>query len=145
MVLIGDVIAIAIVIGLIAVEAVPLTPQRIFWGVFIFLLGLFPFLRMIGWIKLDIYAYPLMKFVAIFIVFIVGELLFSEGLKEDNVFLKITSMGVGVLIIIITYLPWMYEYHAVSFVLPSYTPLIDFVIYLCAGILTVVGALTTSS
>jgi hypothetical protein len=135
-----DVIALATVFILVMIELIPEKPQRIVWGILLFLLGLFPFLKMIGWIKLDIYSLNLMKFVAIFIVIIVGELLFTEGLKETNLWLKIVSMIMGVVIIMLTSIPWMNEFDALSFQLPAYAPAIDFVLYLIAGGLTIVGA-----
>lgn len=140
MVLTSDIMALVVVIALVLVELIPEKPQRILWGILLFILGLLPVLYMCNVIGFDILSYNLTGFVAMFIVIVVGEMLFTEGLKEENIWLKILSIIFGIVIILITSIPWLGDFNAISFKLPSYAPAIDFGLYLVAGSLTIIGA-----
>ena len=141
--LITDIIALVIVVVLVALEMLPEFPQRIIWGVIMFLLGLLPLLFTYNILGLDIYSFNIMRFVAFYVVIVVGGLLFTEGIKEDNLALKFTSMAVGLVIIVVTSIPWLRDFNAISFDMPSYSVIIDFIFYLASGVLTIVGAFST--
>jgi len=145
MVLPSDIIALAAVIGLVLIEIIPEKPQRIMWGIMLLILGLVPVIFMMNWIAIDIFSYPLTGFVAMFIAIVAGEMLFTEGLKEANIALKILSTVMGLIIIIVTSIPWLADFNAISFQLPPYSPVIDFSIYLIAGILTIIGGFKASA
>jgi uncharacterized membrane protein len=136
----GDAIAIGFLIVLILIAAIPLKPQRILYGIMILLFGIIPLLKLFGIIDLGIYTHSLFKFATIFVVMIVGQVLFTEGIKEQNMVLKVISVIFGLVIILVTMIPWMGEYKAISFEMPTYTPIIDFAIYLVSGILITIGA-----
>ena len=135
-----DLITIGTILGLTAIGLVPEKPRRFFWGGFLLVLGLLPVLYVQGVIAFDIYSYPLTSFVAVYSVMLVGGVLFVEGIKEQNIALKILSIFIGFVIIILTCVPWAAEYGATSIQLPEYAPIINFAIYIAAGIITIIGA-----
>jgi hypothetical protein len=145
MALIGDIIAIGFLIGLVLTSLIPLKPQRILYGVMIFVFGLIPLLDLFKIIELDIYTNSLFKFATIFTVMIVGQVLFTEGIKEENHILKALSMIFGLVIILVTMIPWMGDFGAISFTVPTYAPIIDFIIYVASGVLTIIGAFKAQS
>jgi len=140
MVLFNDVIAVVFLVGLVLIGAIPLKPQRIIYGIMIFIFGIIPLLSLFKIVELDIYTNSLFKFATIFTVMIVGQVLFTEGIKEENILLKILSTIFGLVIILVTMIPWMAQYGAIGFSIPTYTPIIDFAIYISSGVLTMVGA-----
>ncbi len=135
-----DIIAIAAVIGLVLIELLPEKPQRFLWGILLTTFGILPLLNMYNVFGYDIYSYNMTGFIALFIAIVCGELLFTEGLKEQNNYLKLVSVIFGLVIILITSIDWMQDFNALSFQLPPYSPAINFAIYMVAGVLTIIGA-----
>ena len=140
MVLLTDVLAIGIILGLVAMYAIPNKYLRIIDGVLLFILGLLPVLYMLDVITFDIQSYVLVRFIALYLVIDVGSTLFSESIQEEKIWLKVPSMVFGLLIVLVTSIPWLQEFGAISFEMPPYSPVIDLSFYICAGILAVVGA-----
>jgi hypothetical protein len=138
--ILGDMLAIGVVLALVAMYALPDKALRITDGILLLLLGLFPVLYILNVIHFNINSYVLIRFIALYLVIDVGSMLFSEAITEENVGLKIFSMVVGLFIVLVTSIPWMQEFGAISFKLPSYSPYVDLVLYIVAGMLAVVGA-----
>ena len=140
MVLLTDVLAIGVVIGLVAMYALPEKYLRIADGAILCLLGILPVLFMFNVINFDINSYLLVRFIALYVVIDVGSTLFAESIKEQEIWFKAPSMIFGLLIVLVTSIPWLEEFGAISFGMPSYSPLIDLILYIIAGALAIIGA-----
>lgn len=145
MVGISDFIAFGVLLGLVSLEVLPSKIKRMSYAILLIVFGALPFLYFIGAIGLNIYSYPITKYAVLFSVIIIGRCLFAEGVKEQNVLLKIPTMLMGLLIIFITAIPTLHTLGAISFTLPDYLPVIDFFIYIAAGILGMIGSFTAES
>jgi len=145
MVTTGDFIAIGVLLGLVSLEVLPLKIKRMIYAGLLIVFGALPFLYFMKMIKLNIYAFPVTQYAVLFSVIIIGRCLFAEGLKTQEIFLKIPTMILGLLIIFITATPTLYSLGAISFTLPDYLPVIDFIIYISAGIFGIIGAFKADS
>jgi hypothetical protein len=139
MVTVMDIIAIAIVIVMVAKDALPKKAVYAIHSLLLIGFGLFPLILYFNLLTFDIFSYGIAKYVALFVVIVAGQELFKTGLKEDNKVLQIVSLVLGVAIIVITALPQLTELGAISFTMPAYTPIIDFAFYLACGILLLIG------
>ena len=134
-----DAIALAIVVCLVLILALPKNIQYIINSVTLIAFGILPLLYLYDVITFDLFSYPVAKYVIFFVVIIAGRELFKEGIKEENLAMKIPSIALGLAIVIITAMPTLFNYGAISFKLPTYSLIIDCVIYLACGSLLFMG------
>lgn len=134
-----DVIAITVMLVLVLAEMLPEKVLRFFYGTILLVIGTLPLLHVFKVIKFDMYAWPLIGFAAMFSVFEVGSILILSGFKEEQATLKILQIIAGAAVVIITMIPWMYEFGAISFDLPKYTEVFNFGVYVTSGVLTVIS------
>lgn len=139
----SDASAIVIVVALVLIWLLPDKVTYLLTGTLLLIFGILPLLTYFGAINFDMYSYPISYYIVLYIAITGGEVLVYESLHEQ-VILKMLSMILGVVIVILTAIPTLKEIGAISFALPEYSPIINAIIYLTAGILLVIGAIKFS-
>jgi hypothetical protein len=142
--MISDFIAVGIVILLVLLLLLPRRVQYIINGIILLVFGTLPLLNSFGVLSFDIYVFPISHYIIYYTVIIAGKELFKEGLTERNFPLQILSVCLGFIIIVMTSLPVLYKYGAISFEPPQLDIIVDLLIYIFAGFLLVIGVFKTT-
>jgi hypothetical protein len=139
----SDIITMVIVVLLVLIWTLPDKAVYITYGSLLLILGIFPLLNYFRVVNFDIYSYPAVYYIVLYVVITAGEILVYESLHE-HAGLKALSKFIGVFIVIVTAIPTLEEFGGLSFKMPSYSPTIDCVFYLTASVLLIIGAITYS-
>ena len=143
--MLSDFIAIGVVIALVLLLLLPRRVQYIINGLILLFFGTLPLLSHFGLVPFDIYmVFPVAHYILYYTVIIAGKELFKEGIREKGPILQITSIMLGATIIILTSLPVLYKYDAISFEPPQLDLIVDLIIYIFAGFLLVIGVFKSS-
>jgi hypothetical protein len=117
--------------------------QFIIYSVFMFLMGLTPILHYFGAAPFNPGDFVALKYVLALVIVMSGRELIRNGMAEDQKGLKQTTIAIGILIIILVFLPALGETGALTFKLPNYPWLIDSILYIAGSILLMIGMFIT--
>lgn len=134
-----------VVVGVLV--ATGLMPKKIKYAVnalIIFALGILPLLYRLDVIGFTFGEAGIIKYVVAVVVVYTAQNLISEGIKEEHA-IKWITITVGVLVIIMALVPTLHQMGALTFTLPEYPEIINYVMYTVAGLLLFVGVFLSRS
>ncbi len=140
---ITNIVTIVILIILVGTFALPKKIRYAVHALFLLVLGLIPLLFSLEVIGFTFGEAGIIKYVVAVVVVFTARSLIMEGVKEEGS-LRWVSIIAGIIIIILSVTPSLYQLGALTFTIPSYPPLIDQIVYIIAAILLTLGIFLSS-
>ena len=129
------------IITLLILVVTFLLPKKIRYavhGIILLVLGLIPILYSAGFINFTFGEAGIIKYVVAVVVVFTARSLIIEGIHEESK-IKYVSIIMGILIILLTAIPALHKLGALTFTIPEYPPMIDYIVYIIAAILLFIG------
>ena len=123
---------------IIATFALPKMIRHFIHGGFLISFGIIPLLHNFQIIGFNVVEWPILKYALTGSVILSGKTLIIDGFKEDTPVLQYVSIIVGGLIILMISIPTLSRVGAITFEL-TYSPFINYTMYLVSGILLIIG------
>jgi len=135
--ILDNIVTIGIVIVFMITVILPKKFKYIVDGLLLTIVGGLNYLFFQQIIFIDIYKYPVFKYLISTLIIVCGKELIQEGSEEEG-FLKTSSIILGLLLIIITIIPLLYSLNALTFMF-NIPPMILSALYVLSGLFVIVG------
>jgi hypothetical protein len=137
--IITNVAVILVVVLLVVTLRISKRPKHIILGIILILYGGLKASSYHEILKFDIPDLPVITYMISIVVTVGSAHLILDSIKEKSV-LRWASLTIGILVIVLSVTPTLYELNAITFVLPSYPEFINFYLYVITGILLLIAA-----
>ncbi|MFT4303745.1 MAG: hypothetical protein ACMXYG_04210 [Candidatus Woesearchaeota archaeon] len=111
-------------------------------GLILLALGVIPFLHGLGLVNFNTYTIPIFQYLVLIIAIFAGRELIIEGFKGEEGAVGLVSIFAGIILIVITTVPALYNFGAITFTLPAIPDEIIYGFYAFAGLMLALGAFT---
>ena len=131
--IITNIIIILVAFALFLTLKLPRTPKHIFYGLILLGVGGIKLFNYYNFVAFDIPNIPLITYALNIAVMVSGGSLIFDGFKEGAI-IGGSSFILGVVIILLSLIPTLYNLNAITFVLPLYPEFINYYLHIASGI-----------
>lgn len=137
--IIANIIVIAVAVLLIVSLRMAKKPKHLILGAILIVYGGIKLLSYHKVIQFNIPHIQVITYIISIVVTVGGANLILDSFKEKS-FLKWISFALGVIVVVLSVIPTLYQINAITFEIPSYPEFINFYLYFSAGLLLIIAA-----
>ncbi len=134
--IVTNIIIIAVAVLLIVSLRLAKKPKHLVLGAILIVYGGIKLLSYYEIIQFNIPRIPVITYILSIVVAVGGASLILDSFREKS-FLKWISLTFGVIAVVLSVIPTLYQINAITFEIPSYPEFINFYLYLSAGLLII--------